>query len=286
MIQTPQNWHDYELIDAGNGEKLERWGKFTLRRPDPQAIWPRNEAVIDAWNSADLYFKKGVEGVGWEERGQVPSAWTIAYDELKLIVKHQGFKHTGVFPEQAVNWDFMTEQIKKFPTAQPKVLNLFGYTGAATVAATAAGAVVTHVDASKPAISWTKDNLVSSGLADKPVKLILEDAISFIKREIRRGNKYELITMDPPIFGRGDKGQVWKLEDDIEELVELTSQLLSDRPIGLIVNTYVSDLSVVSIANLVQSFLPKAQIEMSEIGLQMSSRDMVLPAGSCVRASF
>ena len=274
-------WKDYELLDCGSGEKLERWGDKILVRPDPQAIWttPRRHS---GWHRPDgRYFRSNTGGGHWD-KGKLPAQWQVRYKSLTFQVKPMNFKHTGIFPEQAVNWDFASDLIKK--AGRPiKVLNLFAYTGGATVACAKAGASVTHVDASKGMVQWAKENARSSGLADAPIRYLVDDCMKFVEREIRRGNKYDAILMDPPSYGRGPGGEVWKIEDSICQFVRRCALLLSDEPLFFIINSYTTGLAPTVLTNLMKMCLPEGKVESSEIGLNITSSSMVLPCGATGR---
>ena len=232
MLLLADKWKDYELIDMGNGEKLERWGDVVLRRPDPQVMWPiKNESGLGK-NPHGHYQRSEKGGGHWETKKQYPQKWTVNYKGLKFNISPTGFKHTGLFPEQAANWDWQMDMIKK-ANRPIKVLNLFAYTGGATVACAAAGAEVCHVDASKGMVTWAKENLQTSGLGDRKVRFIVDDVVKFVEREIRRGNKYDAIIMDPPSYGRGPKGEVWQIEEKLYGLVDLCTKVLSDKPLFL-----------------------------------------------------
>ena len=234
-------WKDYELLDASDGERLERWGKYILRRPDPQIIW-KNAASHKAWKNADAIYKRSSGGGGGWSKNTLPATWNISYGNLTFCLKPMGFKHTGLFPEQAANWDWFSDLIRK--AGRPiKVLNLFAYTGGATIAAAAAGASVVHVDAAKGMVAQAKENAALSGLADAPIRYIVDDCKKFVEREIRRGNKYDAVIMDPPSYGRGPSGEVWKIEDSVDELITLAASLLSDEPLFFLVNSYTTGLS-------------------------------------------
>lgn len=276
------DWKDYELIDCSGGERLERWGDITLIRPDPQVIWntPKKNSL---WKKADAVYHRSNSGGGsWEVKNKIPDFWSIAYKDLSFNVKTMGFKHTGIFPEQAVNWDYTAQLIKN--AGRPvKVLNLFAYTGGATVAALNAGAEVVHVDASKGMVLWAKENAALSGVADKKVRWIVDDCIKFVQREIRRGNKYDIIIMDPPSYGRGPGGEVWKLENEVYNFVELCSQVLSDNPIMVLINSYTTGLSPAVMQYILGSVIkPKYNgiVESDEIGLPVTSTGMILPCGA------
>ena len=274
-------WKEYELLDAGDGEKLERWGEFTLRRPDGQAIWPQNKLAKPSWGKVDaIYHRSSTGGGNWEFRHDIPKRWIMKYKNLSFFVEPTGFKHTGLFPEQAANWDWMMEIIKNKPKS--KVLNLFAYTGAASLACGMAGADVTHVDASKGMNTWAKENWemnLQKG-ATGSVRFITDDVKKFVQREIRRGNKYEGIIMDPPVYGRGPNGELWELEKELAPLVTMCAELLSDHALFLLVNTYTASISHVGVSNLLQSVLPqKGEITSGELGLLSSSGKLVLPCG-------
>lgn len=274
-------WTDYEVLDCGGGEKLERWGDKLLQRPDPQAIWPRTEEDR-FWNRANAVYHRSSSGGGkWEIR-RLPEQWAISYKELTFQLKPMAFKHTGLFPEQAVNWNFIMEQVRG--AGRPvNVLNLFAYTGGATLAAAAAGASVCHVDASKGMTQWARENAASSGLADRPIRWIVDDCKKFVEREIRRGNRYDGIVMDPPSYGRGPGGEVWKLEDSIYDLVELCAQVLSDDPLFFLLNSYTTGLSpsvMEYILGVTVGKQHKGKVSSSEIGLPVSQSGYVLPCGS------
>ncbi len=281
-MRIADGWKDYELLDCSQGERLERWGNVILIRPDPQVIWktPKKHPM---WKNANARYHRSSTGGGhWEVLKKTPDAWRINYKELSFNVKTMGFKHTGLFPEQAVNWDYTAELIRK--AGRPiKVLNLFSYTGGATVACLNAGAQVVHVDASKGMVAWAKENAVASGVSDKPVRWIVDDCIKFVQREIRRGNKYDVIIMDPPSYGRGPGGEVWKLEDEIYSFVELCSQVLSDDPLMVLINSYTTGLSPAVMEYILGSVIsPKfgGELSCSEIGLPVSQTGMVLPCGA------
>ncbi len=278
-------WQDYTLIDASDGKKLEKWGDFYLVRPDPQAIWSkRTEKKL--WDSADaIYHRSKAGGGSWEYRTKLPENWQISYGNLTFNVKPMGFKHTGIFPEQAANWDFI---INKISNAQRpiKVLNLFAYTGGATVAAASAGAQVVHVDAAKGMVNWAKENAASSGLSDAPIRYIVDDCVKFVEREHRRGNKYDVIIMDPPTYGRGPKGELWCFEDELFSLVSKCVNILSEKPLAFIVNSYTTGISHTVVSNVL-SYLIKSryggEIESDELGLKMTSNSLPLPCGYTTR---
>lgn len=274
-------WRDYRVLDAGDGEKLERWGEFTLRRPDPQAIWPKH--APDEWARADAAYERSEKGGGeWRFHRALPADWRVRYGDMTFKVRPTGFKHTGLFPEQAANWDFMREFIARRDGA--RVLNLFGYTGGATVACTAAGAFVTHVDAAKGMALWAGENFRLNEARGK-VRWIVEDALKFVRREARRGARYDGIVMDPPSFGRGPNGEVWKLEDAIYGLAEECAALLSERPLFYLINSYTTGLSPSVLKNILEMTAGKrieGRAEASELGLPIDSGG-ALPCGACGR---
>ena len=274
------NWKDYEILDMANGEKLENWGGYTLVRPDPQIIW-KNKSFPDKWKNANATYKRSKTGGGaWSYRTKLPASWQIKYGNLVFNIKPMGFKHTGLFPEQAVNWDWMMYKIKN--SRRPiKVLNLFAYTGGATVACLAAGASVCHVDSSKGMVAWAKENVISSNLQDKPVRYIVDDVIKFVQREIRRGNTYDAIIMDPPSYGRGTSGEVWQFEENIADLVELCTKILSNKPLFFLINSYTTGISPEVLSNILKINLKKysGKITSGEIGLPMKSSNLILPCG-------
>jgi 23S rRNA (cytosine1962-C5)-methyltransferase len=277
-------WQDYELLDASDGERLERWGKYILIRPDPQIIW-KGVAKHPAWKKADGIYRRSTNGGGGWVKQKTPEFWDINYGELKFRLKPMGFKHTGLFPEQAANWDWFSQLIKK--AGRPiKVLNLFAYTGGATVAAAKAGAQVVHVDASKGMVAMAKENAALSGLENAPIRYIVDDCKKFVEREIRRGNKYDGIIMDPPSYGRGPGGEVWKLEDSIDEFVGLASQILSDEPLFFLINSYTTGLSPMTM-NYILDLKVKARFggktESDELGLRVMQSGSFLPCGASSR---
>lgn len=276
------DWKDYELIDCSDGERLERWKDIILVRPDPQVIW-KTEKKNPLWKKADAFYHRSKTGGGnWEVRTKLPPFWTLQYKDLTFNVKNMGFKHTGIFPEQAVNWDEIRKMIRN--AGRPvKVLNLFAYTGGATVACLKEGASVVHVDASKGMVAWAKENAVSSGVADRSVRWIVDDCIKFVQREIRRGNKYDIIIMDPPSYGRGPGGEVWKLEDEIYGFVELCSKLLYSDSIAVLINSYTTGLSPSVMQYILGSIVvPRfgGSVSSSEIGLPVTESKMILPCGA------
>lgn len=289
-MKLANNWKDYEILDMANGEKLERWNNKILIRPDPQIIW-NDKQFPEKWKKADARYSRSSTGGGhWENKTKLPDSWQIKYKNLTFNIKPMGFKHTGIFPEQAVNWDWMIEKIKttiKEEKREVKVLNLFAYTGGATVACLSAGASVCHVDSSKGMVAWAKENVESSGLKDRPVRYIIDDVVKFVNREIRRGNKYDAIIMDPPSYGRGANGEVWKFEENIPELVKLCMQVLSDKPVFFLINSYTTGISSTVLENLLKmnmkqklgrSFSDK-NFENGEIGLPMTGSSLILPCG-------
>jgi len=272
-------WKDYEILDMANGEKLERWGNIYLIRPDPQIIW-KNKSKPELWKKANAHYHRSKTGGGeWEYIKKVPESWQIKYKDLTFNLKPMGFKHTGLFPEQAVNWDFMIDKIKN-AGREIKVLNLFAYTGGATVACSYAGASVCHVDSSKGMTAWAKENIQASGLSDKPVRFIIDDVIKFVQREIRRGNKYDAIVMDPPSYGRGANGEVWNIEESLYKLVELCTELLSDKPLFFLINSYTTGLAPTILSNVLSLTIKKpGKISCGEIGLPMKDSKLILPCG-------
>ncbi len=281
-MRIAQNWKDYRILDTSSGEKLESWGGKILVRPDPQIIW-KSEHKTDMWNKADAVYHRSNKGGGqWEYRKKLPSNWQISYGDLKFNIRPTGFKHTGLFPEQAVNWDFMAEKIRN-SGRQIKVLNLFAYTGGATLACANAGASVSHVDASKGMVQWARDNAAVSGLSDKPIRWLVDDCEKFVKREIRRGNFYDAVVMDPPSYGRGPGGEVWKLEDCIYDLVKTCAGVLSDKPLFFLLNSYTTGLSPSVMAYILNDVItPKfgGCVTADEIGLPVESSECALPCGS------
>ena len=279
------SWKDYELIDCSNGEKLERWGNTYLLRPDPQIIWDTG-ILKNKYNNINSYYHRSDKGGGyWENLKSTPSSWKIKYKDLTFNIKQMGFKHTGLFPEQAVNWDFMMEKIKN-SNRKIKVLNLFAYTGGATVACLKSGASVVHVDSSRGMVDWAKENVKSSGLENCEVRYIVDDVVKFVKREIRRGNKYDAIVMDPPSYGRGSNKEVWNIETDLYNLVTLCTEILSEKPLFFIINSYTTGLSKEVFTNILNLTLGKkyvGKIYSEEIGIPIKSNNLVLPCGICSR---
>ena len=281
------NWKEYTVIDTSSGEKLERWGKYTLIRPDPQVIW-NTDKKNPLWRTADASYKRSRSGGGAWSDNKLPESWVISYKDLSFIIKPMGFKHTGLFPEQAANWDWFSDLIKH-ANRPIKVLNLFAYTGGATVAVAKAGAQVVHVDASKGMVAAAKENARLSGLADAPIRYIVDDCKKFIEREIRRGNKYDGIIMDPPSYGRGPTGEVWKIEENIDDFVALTANLLSDDPLFFLLNSYTTGLSASTMKYITSVRLLSKRggySEADELGLPVENTGLALPCGSSVRVTF
>lgn len=286
------NWKDYEVLDCSNGEKLERWGDYILVRPDPQVIWDTPK-TLKGWKKMNGHYHRSSRGGGEWEFFNLPEQWTINYKSLTFNLKPFSFKHTGLFPEQATNWDWFSdliskEKIKRGNDNPVKVLNLFAYTGGATLAAAAAGANVTHVDASKGMVNWAKENAVSSGLKDAPIRWLVDDCVKFVEREIRRGNKYDAIIMDPPSYGRGPKGEIWKIEDSIHSFVKLCTLILSDKPLFFLINSYTTGLAPSVLTYMIEIEVGKkfgGHVEAQEIGLPVSSNGLVLPCGASGRWS-
>ena len=280
-MNIANNWNDYKILDMADGQKLERWGDVILSRPDPQIIW-KDKLYPDKWKNINATYHRSKTGGGsWEYNKKMPQQWQIKYKELTFNIKPMGFKHTGLFPEQAVNWDWMMEKIRN-SKKEIKVLNLFAYTGGATVACAAAGAAVCHVDSSKGMVTWAKENIVSSGLAERPVRYIIDDVVKFVNREIRRGNRYDAIIMDPPSYGRGANGEVWQFENNIYDLVELCTKVLSDEPLFFLINSYTTGISSKVLENILNLTVNKehsGKVTSGEIGLPMENSKLVLPCG-------
>ena len=281
-------WRDYQLLDCGDGMKQERWGPYNLVRPDPQIIWPRRcepgQTVPPKWEGWDGYYHRSDQGGGrWEFRRQLPEHWTIGYGALTFKIRPTSFKHTGLFPEQAVNWEWFGSKIRAAKAAgrEVSVLNLFGYTGAATVAAAAAGASVCHVDAAEGMVKWCRENATLSGLAEAPIRYITDDCLKFARRELKRGRRYEAIIMDPPTYGRGSGGELWRLEDHLWDLLTECRALLSDQPVFFLINAYTSRLSPTVVANLLVELLGSrgGLITAGEVGLPIQRDSKVLPCG-------
>lgn len=281
-MRIADKWKDYKIIDTSSGDKLESWGGKVLVRPDPQIIW-KSPHRSELWNKADGVYHRSSKGGGeWEYKTNLPESWKISYGNLTFNIRPTGFKHTGLFPEQAVNWDYMAEKIKN--ADRPiKVLNLFAYTGGATLACAEAGAQVSHVDASKGMVQWARDNAASSNLSDKPIRWLVDDCEKFVRREIRRGNLYDAIVMDPPSYGRGPGGEIWKLEDSIYDLVKVCSEVLSDNPLFFLLNSYTTGLSPSVMAYILNDILTEkfgGSVNADEIGLPVEATGGVLPCGS------
>ena len=278
-MDVARDWKDYEILDMANGEKLEKWKDVILVRPDPQIIW-KSKSFPERWKNANArYIRSSTGGGNWDFNKKVPANWQVKYKELIFNIKPMGFKHTGLFPEQAVNWDWMINKIQH-ANRDIKVLNLFAYTGGATVACSYAGASVCHVDSSKGMVTWAKENITSSGLQNNPVRYIIDDVVKFVSREIRRGNKYDAIIMDPPSYGRGTNGEVWKFEENISDLVELCTKVLSDRPLFFLINSYTTGISSTVLENILRlNIKAKGKLSSGELGLPMKDSNLVLPCG-------
>ena len=287
-MQTPTTWKEYELLDSGAGQKLERWGSVIVDRPDPAALWPRKKEA-KVWERAQATYTRSESGKGsWQYRQTLPKQWPITYGSLTFMVRPTDFKHTGLFPEQAVNWEWMEKKIKKQienSKKAPRILNLFAYTGGATLTCLAAGAEVTHVDASEGIITWARQNAELSHLDDRPVRWIVDDVNKFVAREVRRGEKYDAIIMDPPSYGRGKKNELWKIEEMLLPLVQNCELLLSEVPLFFIINTYTTGLSGVAVGNILQSVLAgkAGSYDIQELGLKPKDDGWALPAGVSVR---
>ena len=281
MLVTKE-WKDYEIIDASRGQKYERWGNIYLLRPDPQVIWDNGdlfEKYHDKLNA--VYYRSNKGGGHWENIKNTPASWNINYKNLTFNIKQMGFKHTGLFPEQAINWDFMINKIKN-SGRKIKVLNLFAYTGGATVACLSAGANVTHVDASRGMVDWCKENVKSSGYENAEIRYLVDDVVKFVQREIRRGNKYDAIIMDPPSYGRGANGEVWDIEKNLNYLIEICCEILSDDPLFFLINSYTTGLSSTVLSNLLTMTVDKVckgKITCGEVGLPIKENDLILPCG-------
>ena len=276
-------WKDYEVLDTSGGEKLERWGDYLLVRPDPQVIW-NTPKDLPGWRKMNGHYYRSSKAGGEWEFFDLPKQWEIAYKDLRFNLKPFSFKHTGLFPEQAVNWDWFSDKIKN--AGRPvKVLNLFAYTGGATLAAAAAGAAVTHVDASKGMVNWAKENAKSSGLEAAPIRWLVDDCMKFVEREIRRGNHYDGIIMDPPSYGRGPKGEIWKIEDSIYDFIKLCTQILSDAPLFFLVNSYTTGLAPAVLTYMLSTELKRfgGHVDSQEIGLPVTKTGLVLPCGASGR---
>ena len=279
-----KNWKDYEVLDTSGGEKLERWGNYILLRPDPQVIW-NTPKTHPAWKRLNAHYHRSKKGGGEWEFFDLPEQWSIQYKDLTFHLKPFSFKHTGLFPEQAVNWDWFTELIEQ-ADRPVKALNLFAYTGGATCAAAKAGASVTHVDASKGMVTWAKENAAASGLSDAPIRWLVDDCVKFVEREIRRGNRYDGIIMDPPSYGRGPKGEIWKIEEKLHAFIALCGQLLSDNPLFFLVNSYTTGLAPAVLSYLISTeIVPRygGNVAADEIGLPVSESGLILPCGAAGR---
>ena len=280
-MDVANNWKDYEILDMANGEKLERWENITLIRPDPQIIW-KEKSFPEKWKNANAKYNRSNTGGGnWNFIKPLPKSWQIKYKDLTFNIKPMGFKHTGIFPEQAVNWDWMMNKIRN-SNREIKVLNLFAYTGGASVACLKAGASVCHVDSSKGMCEWAKENVASSGLRERPIRFLIDDVVKFVNREIRRGNKYDGIIMDPPSYGRGANGEVWKFEENIADLVELCMNVLSDKPLFFLINSYTTGISSQVLENLLRINISKkvgGKFSHGELGLPMTNSKLILPCG-------
>ena len=275
-------WKDYELIDASLGQKLERWGNVYLLRPDPQIVWDNGD-LLEKYHReiSAVYYRSNKGGGHWENLRNTPSSWVIKYNDLTFNIKQMGFKHTGLFPEQAVNWDFMMEKITK-SGRKIKVLNLFAYTGGASVACLSAGASVTHVDSSRGMVDWCKENVKASGIENAEVRYIVDDVVKFVQREIRRGNHYDAIIMDPPSYGRGANGEVWDIEKNLNYLVKICSEVLSDNPLFFLINSYTTGLSSMVLSNILNLNVNnkfKGKVSYGEVGLPIKNSELVLPCG-------
>ena len=281
MLRLSNEWKDYVCLDAGNGEKLESWNGIVLRRPDPQAMWDVKDYAT--WKNVDGFYHRSDKGGGnWEFKKKLPEYWTVNYKHLVFKVTPTNFKHTGLFPEQATNWDFMMDKIQE--SKRPiKVLNLFSYTGAATMACSSAGAEVVQVDASKGMTEWAKENMHLSGLDDNKIRFIVDDCLKFVEREYRRGNKYDAIVMDPPSYGRGPNGEVWKFEKNLYVLIEACLKILSDKPIFFLINSYTTGISSIVLENILKTTIlplyPNGKVDAGEVGLPIKRDNMILPCG-------
>ena len=288
MMRVSNRWTDYRLIDASDGERLERWGDVVLIRPDPQIVWQNSKAAPE-WQTAHArYIRSSSGGGAWDYKRKLPESWQISYGKLRFLVKPTGFKHTGLFPEQAVNWDFCSELIRS-ANRPVNVLNLFAYTGGATLACAEAGASVCHCDAVKGMVDWARTNAKISGLEEKPIRWIVDDANKFIKREIRRGTRYDGIILDPPSYGRGTNGEMWKIEDSIHALMSDITELLSDKPLFVVLNSYTTGLSPSVMSYLMQMTIGKRfkiTVTSEEIGLPVAQTGLALPCGNTSIALF
>lgn len=281
MMKIADEWKEYKLLDMADGQKLEKWGKVILSRPDPQIVW-KDKSFPNKWNEINATYHRSKTGGGsWEFNKKIPNSWQIHYKNLTFNIKPMGFKHTGLFPEQAINWDWMINKIS-LAKREIKILNLFAYTGGATVACLSAGASVCHVDSSKGMTTWAKENVEASGLQKAQVRFIVDDVVKFVNREIRRGNRYDAIVMDPPSYGRGAKGEVWQFENNIYDLVELCTKVLSSKPLFFLINSYTTGISNIVLSNILNLTLGKlfdGKIESGEIGIPMENSKLILPCG-------
>lgn len=282
-ILETAGWGDYELLDTGDGYRLERFGKYTVARPDPQAIWKRKLSAQE-WDKADAVFERNSGNEGWVKKTEIPEKWLLNYKSISVYARLTPFKHTGIFPEQHLHWDFIHNSIKK-SNREVKVLNLFAYTGIASLVAAQAGAQVTHVDASRPAIGWARENQEASGLSDKPIRWILDDVIKFVAREIKRNNLYDGIIMDPPVYGHGPTGELWDFPKSFPQLIELCSQVLSENPLFLVTNAYAISSSALMLENVLRDYLPSGTIEVGELALEEKSAKRLLSTGIFARWS-
>ena len=281
-MKLVENFNDYEIIDASLGMKYERWGKYYLLRPDPQVLWDNGDLLEKYKNKIDaVYYRSNKGGGHWENLRSIPSSWKINYKSLTFNIKQMGFKHTGLFPEQSINWDYMINKIEN-SNRDIKVLNLFAYTGGATVACLKAGASVVHVDSSRGMVDWCKENVTSSGFQDRSVRYLVDDVVKFVKREIRRGNKYDAIIMDPPSYGRGANGEVWNFEKDLEPLIKLCVELLSDNPLFFQINSYTTGISATVLENILNININNKYngvVSSDEVGIKITNNDLILPCG-------
>lgn len=279
-ILDTKGWRDYELLDSGRGYRLERFGDYVIAKPDPQAIWERKLSENN-WKKTDAFFNKDTNR--WEKNKLFPEKWKLSYKELSFFAKLSPFKHTGIFPEQHMNWDFIEEKVALRKGSS--VLNLFGYTGVASLVAALGGAKVTHVDASKSSVTWARDNQAASGLGDKPIRWILDDATKFVAREIRRGNKYDAIIMDPPVYGHGPEGELWDFLKSFPDLVKLSSQILSSDPLFFLINAYAISSSALMLQNVLRDWIGGGEVEVGELALREKSGDRLLSTGIFARWS-
>ena len=282
-MEVASNWKDYEILDMANGEKLERWGNIVLVRPDPQIIW-KDKSFPKLWNTYNARYNRSKTGGGsWEYKSKLPENWKVKYNDLTFNIKPMGFKHTGLFPEQAFNWDWMISKIKN-ANRPIKVLNLFAYTGGASVACLYAGASVCHVDSSKGMVQWAKENVMASGLEERPIRYIVDDVQKFLEREIRRGNHYDAIIMDPPSYGRGTKGEIWQFEENIADLIKKSIEVLSDNPLFFLINSYTTGISSTVLENMLKLNVKNdGKFSSGEVGLPMKNSELILPCGIYAR---